>query len=94
MNCGRCHTVVDELWASVEIFSRLGDFSAIELCEHCTRVVLAVTTMKETAMTRIWIMNDPQEIDDAEHPARCNCAECDPEFHIELRRDNAIERAS
>ncbi len=47
-------------------------------------------------MSVVWVtpLNNPEDIDDAEHHAMCHCHECDPDFHMELARDNAWERAS
>lgn len=40
-------------------------------------------------MTILWDLplNDPEDIDDAEHAHACNCAECDPDFQMDLRRE-------
>lgn len=40
-------------------------------------------------------VDDTADFDDtfdvAEHHPACRCDECDPEFHIELARDNAFD---
>ncbi len=32
-------------------------------------------------------VDDIEDVDDAEHHSLCNCAECNPDLHMELMRD-------
>lgn len=75
------------------MWSRVGNHRALDLCQTCTFVAYAFVLnrplMMEDTMTILWDLplNDPEDIDDAEHAHACNCAECDPDFQMELRRE-------
>lgn len=96
--CARCHDDVDAIWATIEMWSRVGNHRALDLCQSCTTLAYAFVLNrplhKEEPMTIIWStpLNDPDDIDDAEHSAMCHCAECDPDFRFELQREERWER--
>lgn len=95
--CGRCHQQVAELWATLEMFSRRGNVRDVHLCQHCSAVarayILNLTPPLEDPMTMIdWSipLNDPDDVDDAEHHRLCMCADCtelDADRDFEHRRD-------
>lgn len=94
LRCARCRTEVDELWATLEMFSRVGNMRAFDLCRPCTQVAYAFVLNRsikweDKAMTIIWDLplNDPEDIDDAEHHAMCHCHDCDPDFRFEYLRE-------
>lgn len=94
MRCSRCRNQVMELWATVEMVSRVGNFHAVDLCRGCTAVaysfVLNRPLEQEAPMTIIDYLRDPEDIDDAEHAGYCRCHECDPDFHMERMRDERM----
>ena len=98
--CARCGDKVDELWATIEMWSRAGNLQALDLCQSCTQVAYAFVLnrplRKGREMTVMWTMplDNPEDIDDAEHHAMCHCHECDPDFHMELMRDARMDEAS
>jgi hypothetical protein len=91
--CDRCGDEVLKLWSTVEMFSRLGNYRNVDLCQTCTMIaysfVLNRPLAKEDGMTIVWEvpLNDPEDIDDGEHASMCMCHECDPDFWMEYRRD-------
>lgn len=99
LRCTRCSGQVMELWSTVEMFSRVGNFRAVDLCRACTAVaysfVLNRPLTTEDPLTITDYLRDPEDIDDAEHAGYCRCHECDPDFHMELMREERyIEEAS
>lgn len=100
MRCARCHAEVNDLWATIEMFSRVGNLKALDLCQSCTTVAYAFVLNRplhqEEPMTMLWSvpLHDPEDIDDGEHLADCMCLECNADFHMERRRDERAERAS
>lgn len=82
------------------MWSRAGNLKALDLCAPCTQVAYAFVLNRpfrmENNMPVTWTLplDNPEDIDDAEHHAMCHCHECDPDFHMELARENAWERAS
>ena len=88
--CARCATQVDKLWSTVEFFSRAGDFTALDLCLPCTRVVAAAIRLEVDLYTVFPFsipLNDPEDVDDAEHHSQCHCMECDVDFKFEYLRE-------
>lgn len=94
MRCQRCSTDVPVLWATIEMFSRYGNFRAFDLCKECTDVAYAFVLNrplgKQVPMSIVWDMpvRDPDDIDDAEHHAQCHCMECDPDIKFEMDRED------
>ena len=97
--CGRCQLEVDELWGTVALYSRVGNWSGIDLCRSCTGIayayVLSQPLQQETTMSLVYdYLIDPDDIDDAEHARVCKCHECDPDFHMERQREERMMEAS
>lgn len=91
-SCDRCGIECDELWAGLEMFSRLGNSRSVELCQACSLVAYSFVLNRPLGvpMTIVWDMPlyDPEDVDDAEHHAQCHCAECDPDFRFEADRED------
>lgn len=93
-SCARCHDG-GEVWASLDIHSRYGNFAVPMLCRVCTRLLLTMFS-KEKPMDLNYDLAvfDVDDIDDAEHPHTCRCPDCDVDAAYELQRDLRAERAS
>lgn len=91
--CTRCRQHVDRLWSTVEFFAGNGAYTGLDLCLSCSRVVAAVIELVpgEVPMQTLFPfsvpLNDPEDIDDAEHHSQCRCDDCDPDFRFEWQRE-------
>lgn len=96
MRCDRCHDDVPELWGTIDMESRVGTRRAFDLCRPCTMVAYAFVLNRplhmEDDMKILFPILDPDDMDDAEHPEWCVCAECDPDFKFEQQRDERADR--
>jgi hypothetical protein len=96
MICARCTRDVDELWATIEMFSRVGNFRALDLCRQCTAVAYAFVLKQplkgDQTMSLLWDLpiRDNDDIDDAEHHTCCPCAECVGVLVGEWRREERL----
>lgn len=97
--CARCRDECDELWSTVEMFSRLGNWKALDLCRACTAVAYSFVlnrplTQGDPVTVVFDYLLDPEDVDDAEHASICRCHECDPDFHMERQREERMLEAS
>jgi hypothetical protein len=94
MRCARCADEITDYWSTIEMFSRVGNLKALDLCQACTTVAYAFVLNRplhqEANMTVLWSypISDPFDIDDAEHPIECGCPECDAtDTRFEMERE-------
>lgn len=45
-------------------------------------------------LDRFRVTDPDEDIDTAHHHAACRCHECDPDWHMEMRRDARLDHAS
>jgi hypothetical protein len=82
VRCGEPSSLYD-----VDITDLLGD-QHFDVCNSCSRALVAWLTSRPALMLLPEFLDD---IDDAEHHAACRCHECDPDWAMELARDNRYD---
>lgn len=81
--CSRCGAAAATT-VSIDVFGR--HTGTVELCAWC-EVALFQFLRREVRPMEWHEWNDEGDADDGEHHTNCMCIECNPDFHMELRRE-------